>query len=87
MTREEQIAKLTEHVREALRKMYPDAPDDVVENVLEDFSLVIAESDATGEQVESLIAYLEKTEPLPTTTTQEWEADVNDRLFDFRPPH
>ena len=86
MTREEQIAKLTEVAREALEKMYPDAPDNVLENVLGEFSLVIAESGATEEQVEGLVAYLEKTEPIPTTVSQERE-EVDDLYFDFRPPH
>ena len=86
MTREEQIAKLTEVAREALEKMYPDASDNVIENVLGEFSLVIAESGATEEQVEGLVAYLEKTEPIPTTVSQERE-EVDDLYFDFRPPH
>ena len=87
MTRQEKIDKITEAARESLGEIYPN-DSDLVEEVLGSFGLVIAEC-ATEEQIENLIAYFKETdlEPIPPTTTQEWEADVNDRFFDFRPPH
>ncbi len=82
---QEKIDQLTAAVREALKGS---APDDVLDKVLEEFGLVIAESAITGETIDDLIAYikLEGFAPMVVTVVKERE-EVDDCFFDFRPPH